>query len=395
MDWPLRFGIFLAPFHEPHRNPTLALERDLDLMEHLDSLGFDEAWIGEHHSAGYEIIASPEVFIAAAAQRTKHLRLGTGVSSLPYHQPLMLADRMVLLDHLTRGRVMFGVGPGALPSDAFMMGIEVARQREMMEESFEAILELLDGEKPVNRTTDWFTLRDARLQLRPYSDPCFEIAVAAQVSPSGPRLAGRFGKSLLSIGATSQGGFDILGAHWSVMEERAAEFGTVVDRRKWRLVGPMHIADTKEQAYEDVKFGLPQWVDYFQRVAALPLGPDTTDIAEMADAMNASGFAVIGTVDDAIAQIQRLIDQSGGFGTFLNMAQEWADRPATWRSYELLSRYVFPEFQGSAAPTTASRDWAAENRPEFISAATTAIMTAVQSHHQEKAAKAEQAAKPD
>jgi limonene 1,2-monooxygenase len=387
MDWPLKFGIFLAPFHPVGQNPTLALERDLDLVEHLDSLGFDEAWFGEHHSAGYEIIASPEVFIAAAAQRTRHLRLGTGVSSLPYHQPLMLADRMVLLDHLTRGRVMFGVGPGALPSDAFMMGIDVARQRDMMEESFEAILELLAGEKPVNRQTDWFTLKDARLQLRPYSDPCFEIAVAAQVSPSGPRLAGRFGHSLLSIGATNQGGFDVLGAHWNVMEERAAEFGTTVDRKRWRLVGPVHIADTKEQAYEDVKFGLPQWVDYFQRVAALPLGPDTTDVEEMADAMNASGFAVIGTVEDAIAQIQRLVDQSGGFGTFLNMAHEWAPREATWHSYELLSRYVFPRFQNSAASTEASRDWAAENRPEFIQAATTAVMTAVQSHHQEKADK--------
>lgn len=387
MDWPLRFGVFLAPFHPVGQNPTLALERDLDLLCHIDSLGFDEAWIGEHHSAGYEIIASPEVFIAAASQRTKHLRLGTGVSSLPYHQPLMLADRMVLLDHLTRGRVMFGVGPGALPSDAFMMGIEVARQRDMMEEAFEAILDLLAGEKPVNRSTDWFTLRDARLQMRPYSDPCFEIAVAAQVSPSGPRLAGRFGASLLSIGATSAGGFDILGSHWQVMDERAAEFGTSVDRRKWRLVGPMHIADTREQAYEDVTFGLPQWVDYFQRVAALPLGPDTTDVAEMADAMNASGFAVIGTVDDAAAQIQRLIDQSGGFGTFLNMAHEWAPREATLHSYELLARYVFPQFQHSAISTEASRDWAAENRPEFINAATAAIMTAVQSHHAEKAAK--------
>ncbi len=388
MDWPLKFGIFLAPFHPVGQNPTLALERDLDLVTYLDSLGFDEAWFGEHHSAGYEIIASPEVFIAAVAQRTKHLRLGTGVSSLPYHQPLMLADRMVLLDHLTRGRVMFGVGPGALPSDAFMMGIEVARQRDMMEEAFEAILELLAGEKPVNRQTDWFTLRDARLQLRPYSDPCFEIAVAAQVSPSGPRLAGKHGSSLLSIGATNQGGFDILGTHWTVMEERAAEFGTVVDRRKWRLVGPMHIADTKEQAYEDVKFGLPQWVDYFQRVAALPLGPDTTDVEEMANAMNASGFAVIGTVDDAKAQIQRLIDQSGGFGTFLNMAHEWAPTEATHHSYELLARYVFPEFQNSATSTASSRDWAAENRPEFINAATAAVMTAVQSHHQEKADKA-------
>src|SRR5579884_598794 len=186
MNWPLRFGIFMAPFHPVGQNPTLALERDMELIVRLDELGYDEAWVGEHHSAGYEIIASPEVFIAAVAQRTKNIRLGTGVSSLPYHHPLMLADRMVLLDHLTRGRVMLGVGPGALPSDAFMMGIDPMRQREMMEQSLEAILALLESAEPVNRQTDWFTLRDARLQLRPYTHPRFEVAVAAQVSPSGP-----------------------------------------------------------------------------------------------------------------------------------------------------------------------------------------------------------------
>jgi limonene 1,2-monooxygenase len=295
---------------------------------------------------------------------------------------------MVLLDHLTRGRVMFGVGPGALPSDAFMMGIDVARQRDMMEESFEVIYELLHSEEPVTRDAGWFKLKDARLQLRPYSDPCFEIAVAAQVSPSGPRLAGRFGTSLLSLGATNTGGFDVLGSHWQVMEERAAEFGTTVDRRKWRLVGPMHIAETKEQAYEDVAFGLPQWIDYFQRVAALPLGVETTDPAQMADALNATGFAVIGTPDDAAAQVQRLIDQSGGFGTFLSMAHEWADRAQTRRSYELMAQYVFPRFQGSALGTVASRDWAAANRPDFIGAATGAVISAMQSHAEEKAAKA-------
>jgi len=208
--------------------------------------------------------------------------------------------------------------------------------------------------------------------------------VAAQISPAGPRLAGKHGVSLLSLGATNQGGFDVLGSHWTVMEERSAEFGTTVDRRRWRLVGPIHIADTREQAYEDVRFGLPDWVDYFQRVAALPLGPDTTDVQEMADAMNASGFAVIGTVEDAKAQIRRLVDQSGGFGTFLAMAHEWADRDATWHSYELLARYVFPEFQGTAAAPKASRDWAAENRPDFIKAATAAVMDAIQSHHADK-----------
>jgi limonene 1,2-monooxygenase len=384
----LKFGIFLAPFHPVGQNPTLALERDLQLIEHLDQLGFDEAWFGEHHSAGYEIIASPEVFIAAAAQRTKHIKLGTGVSSLPYHHPFMLADRLVLLDHLTRGRLMIGVGPGALPSDAYMMGIDPAKQRDMMEESLEAILLLLNGEEPVTMETEWFTLVGARLQMRPYQRPFPEVAVAAQISPAGPRAAGKFGCSLLSIGATSAGGFDVLGAHWDVMEERAEEFGTTVDRSKWRLVGPMHIADTKEQAIKDVEFGLEEWVDYFQRVAALPLAPDTTNFESLVDALNASGFAVIGTVEDAIAQVARLRAQSKGFGTFLLMGHEWADTEATRHSYELIARYVAPQFQGSASTLTASRDWAAENRPEFIGAAGNAVMSAIQKHHEEKAAKA-------
>jgi limonene 1,2-monooxygenase len=387
-DWPLKFGIFLAPFHPVGQNPTLALERDLDLVVHLDDLGFDEAWIGEHHSAGYEIIASPEVFIAVAAERTKHLRLGTGVSSLPYHHPLMLADRMVLLDHLTRGRVMFGVGPGALPSDAFMMGIPVAEQRDRMEEALEAILLLLRDEEPVTIKTDWFTLDNARLNLRPYTHPHFEVAVASQVSPTGARAAGRFGASLLSLGATNTAGFDMLAYNWNIAEERAEQFGTTVERKNWRLVGPMHIAETREQAFKDVEFGLAEWVDYFQRVAALPIAPDTTSTEEMAEAVSNSGFAVIGSPDDAIAQIERLIEQSnGGFGTFLNMAHDWADTAQTRKSYELMARYVFPHFQGTAVSTTRSRDWAAENRPTFIGEVGAAIMTAIGKHNQEQEAR--------
>ncbi|MEY2403787.1 MAG: limonene 1,2-monooxygenase, partial [Acidimicrobiaceae bacterium] len=378
----------LAPFHPVGQNPTLALERDLDLVVHLDNLGFDEAWIGEHHSAGYEIIASPEVFIAVAAERTKHLRLGTGVSSLPYHHPLMLADRMVLLDHLTRGRVMFGVGPGALPSDAFMMGIPVAEQRDRMEEALEAILLLLRDEEPVTIKTDWFTLDNARLNLRPYTHPHFEVAVASQVSPTGARAAGRFGASLLSLGATNTAGFDMLAYNWNIAEERAEQFGTTVERKNWRLVGPMHIAETREQAFKDVEFGLAEWVDYFQRVAALPIAPDTTSTEEMAEAVSNSGFAVIGSPDDAIAQIERLIEQSnGGFGTFLNMAHDWADTAQTRKSYELMARYVFPHFQGTAVSTTRSRDWAAENRPTFIGEVGAAIMTAIGKHNQEQEAR--------
>src|SRR3954462_15091022 len=161
----MKFGVFLAPFHPLGENPTLGLERDFELLEKLDSLGYDEAWIGEHHSGGWETIASPEVFIAMAAARTKHIRLGTGVVSLPYHHPLMVADRLVLLDHLTRGRILFGVGAGVLPSDAAMVGTDESQKRRRMQQSLDAIVRLFTTDEPISVTTDWFTLRDAVLQL--------------------------------------------------------------------------------------------------------------------------------------------------------------------------------------------------------------------------------------
>jgi limonene 1,2-monooxygenase len=379
----MRFGIFLAPFHPVTQDPNLALHRDLELIQWLDQLGFDEAWIGEHHSVGYEIIASPEVFIATAAERTRHIRLGTGVSSLPYHHPFILADRMVLLDHLTRGRTMFGVGPGALPSDAFMMGIDPVDQRRRMEESLEVILPLLRGET-VSSETDWFTLKDARLQVLPYTQPCFEIGVAAMISPSGPRLAGKHGLSLLSIGATQTEGFNVMSNTWSIMEERAAEFGTTVDRENWRLVGPMHIAATREQARKDVEFGIKEWIDYFVRVAALPIVPPGIDTDNAIDMLIEAGFAVIGTPDDAIAQIERLEKQAGGFGCYLFMAHDWADREATRKNYELFARYVFPHFNSTNAAPRASRDWVAENRPEQLGRVGEAIMKSIGDHAAEK-----------
>jgi len=149
----LRHGIFLPPFHPMEENPTACLDRDLELMVWLDRLGFHEAWIGEHHSAGFEIISSPEIFIAIAAERTKFIRLGTGVVSLPYHNPLMVADRIVQLDHHTRGRVMFGAGPGLLASDALMLGIDPMTQRDRMAEGIDVILRLFRDETVTERPT--------------------------------------------------------------------------------------------------------------------------------------------------------------------------------------------------------------------------------------------------
>ncbi|MEV6244008.1 LLM class flavin-dependent oxidoreductase [Lentzea sp. NPDC051838] len=359
----LRFGYFIAPMHRPGINPTVALHRDLDFVEHLDRLGYDEVWIGEHHSAGSEIIASPEVFIAAAASRAPRITFGTGVVSLSYHNPLWAADRIVLLDHLTRGRIMFGVGPGSLPTDSMMIGLTPTDTRELLEENLDIVVRLLAGES-VTATTATHRLVDARLQLRPYNQNGIPISVAAVASPTGPRLAGRHGLGLLSVGATlTAEGFDALAHHWNVMEERAAAHGTTVDRDRWGLVGLFHIAETEKQARAEVEHGLVEWSRYFAKVAAFPQLPvETGSVEEVIDFVNNSGMGVIGTPEQARAQVQRLWNQSNGFGSMLLMAHDWATPEATTRSAQLVAEEVFPHFQGQAQPTLDAAERAAAAR---------------------------------
>src|SRR5213075_2269529 len=318
-DRYVKTGVFLAPFHPVHENPLLALERDMDLLVHLDRLNYHEAWIGEHHSAGYEIIACPEMFIAAAAERTRHIRLGTGVVSLPYHNPFTLAGRMQQLDYQTRGRAMFGVGPGSLVYDAEKMGMAAADQRRKLDESLDVLVELMAG----NMVT-------------------MEMAVASARSPTGALQAGKHGIGMVSLGGTSDDALKAHAANWGVYEEAARENGKVADRRKWRIVTFAHVAETREQARADVKFGLKEFNRYFSEVATFPIIPPGID-ADPADYLTTSGLACIGTPEDCIRHFERLWKGSnGGLGGILLLAHNWADWPATMRSYELMARYVHP-----------------------------------------------------
>ena len=358
----MKFGVFMAPFHRVGENPTLALERDLELLQWLDTLGFDEAYIGEPHSAGWETIASPELFMATAAERTRHIRLGTGVTSLPYHHPFMVANRMVQLDHLTRGRVILGCGPGALASDALMLGIKPERQRAMMEESLDAIVRLMSDTEPYSFKTDWFEMNEAVLQLRPYQDPIVPVAVASVESPAGVTLAGKHGASVLSLSVprdtirkTS------LAELWSIAEETAAEHGKTMHRKDWGVVMGVHLADSKEQAFKDIKEGAGNVVtEYFGRT----LGNEVPDVPrdQIVDYMVDHNQWIVGTPDDCIAGIQRLQELTGGFGKFMMRVEDWAPRDKIHRSYELLARYVMPYFQGSLQGIQTSNEWASERR---------------------------------
>ena len=378
----LGFGIFLAPFHTVDEDPTAALDRDLALVEHLDRLGYNEAWIGEHHSGGYEIIAAPDIFIAAAAERTKHIRLGTGVTSLPYHHPFTSAGRMVQLDHMTKGRAMFGVGPGALVGDAFRMGIDPAEQRRMMNEALDAIVPLLDGEQ-VSIKTDWFELREAQMQLPCYSDPRMEMAVACARSPAGALAAGKHGLGMLSIGGTSD---EALVAHtnnWRLCEETAKAAGHSVSREKWRVVTLAHVARSRAQAKKNVEHGLDKWAQYFREIATFPIVPPEIDDAY--GFLTDNGMAVIGDPDDAIRHIEKLLKGSGGFGVFLELAHNWADFDATLEHFELMARYVVPHFQKKNDLRRTSYDYSHRNREVFVGAGAAAVQSEIERQAQKEA----------
>ncbi len=363
----VRFGAFLAPHHPIGEHPMLQFQRDLDLAEQLDRLGFDEYWCGEHHSTGWEVIASPEMFLAAAAQRTHRIRLGTGVVSLPYHHPFNVAQRMVQLDHMSGGRAIFGSGPGALPSDAYTLGIDPMLQRDRQDEALAVIRRLFAGEERFSYESDWFTLKDARLQLLPLQEelPC---AVASMVSPSGMTLAGKHGIGVLSIGSTSTAGLAALSTQWSFAEEAADKAGNTVSRKDWRVVLSWHLAESRAEAEREAKNGLYRWHNEYTVGTLMRPGAEvfaSPDDAVRQTARADGAAAVIGTPDELVAKIRELQELTGGFGTVIGFIHDWANPEATARSWDLVARHVVPEVNGFLAGYRESQQHVIAHRDSF------------------------------
>ena len=366
----MRFGAFLAPHHPIGEHPTRQLQSDLELVAHMDQLGFDEFWCGEHHSTGWEVIASPELFLAAAAERTHRIRLGTGVVSLPYHHPFMVAQRMAQLDHQSRGRVIFGSGPGALPSDAHTLGVDPMVLRDRQDEAIGVIRQLFESNDRFTVESEWFTLRDAKLQLKPLQKH-MEFTVASLVSPSGMTLAGKHGIGVLSIGSTSQAGIQALPLQWSFAEEAAEKHGNTVDRSAWRLVLNWHIAETRDKAREQARDGLFRHNNEYT-VGTLAAGQGqifkTPDEAVDVMAFSDGSVSVIGTPDDLVAKIYEMQELSGGFGCVIGFVHDWANRANTLNSWDLVARYVIPEVNGLLHDYRESNQYVIENRETWMRA---------------------------
>ena len=369
----MRVGYFAMPLHPPGSDPGQTMEDDLQQLVVLEGLGFEEAWIGEHFTAEWENIPCPDLFIAKALGLTRTIRLGTGVSCLPNHDPLMLAQRIAQLDQLARGRFLWGVGSGGFPGDFELFGFDpkTGEHREATRAILDLVLELWKDPKPgLYESKHWrFRVPEPQadialqLHLRPFQRPHPPIAVAG-VSASSETLvlAGERGYIPMSINFVPAG---VLRTHWEGVETGAKRAGRVADRRTWRIARDVYVADTDARARREAIGGTlgRDYRDYFLRLLPKLRGFDMLKVdpampdAEVTLEYLCDNIWIVGSPDTVARKLATLSADVGGFGTLLVIAHEWTPRRAWERSMRLLAEEVVPRLSraGSARSRAAGR----------------------------------------
>ncbi|MEC7489542.1 MAG: LLM class flavin-dependent oxidoreductase [Pseudomonadota bacterium] len=343
----MKFSFFMMPTHRPSENPTLAFHRDIDLIPYVESLGYDSFNIGEHHSGGWETMPSPEMALSMAAAKTGRIRLGTSVVNLPFHHPFHVAERMAFLDHLSYGRATLGIGPSSLVTDKKLFNIDSAPARRMMSESADIIVRLLEADEPISHNGEFWQFDGLWLQLKSYQQPRLPLALPTTGGAESLDLAARHDMELWTPCGLNRPGEGIFTEFWSNFEQACIRHGKVADRDKWHLVSNFYLADTREDAWADVREGVMRETGYFLSIGFKPLYESYKDqpVSEItAESAVERRDWLVGTPDDAIQWIEKKIAENGRFGGVMLTTHEWTSSEKLRRSLELFARYVIPHF---------------------------------------------------
>ncbi|MFM1814112.1 MAG: hypothetical protein RLZ98_807 [Pseudomonadota bacterium] len=348
----MKFSVFMMPCHHPSENPSLAFKRDIGLLEYADELGFDEAYIGEHHSGGWETMPAPEMALAMVAAKAKRIRLGTSVFSAPFHHPFHLAERMCFLDHLSEGRAILGLGPCSLVTDKMLFNMKNSDLYPMLHEAIDVIVRLLEADEPISHEGRFWQFRDMRLQLRSYQSPRLQLAMPSAATPANLDLIGRHGMIWLCPAGKNRREVGGLADRWRLVEEGAAKAGRTADRGNWRINTYMHLAEDRETAWREAAPGIMREAEYFSAIGLRGLYQQHP--GQTVEEFTPEGIVdrrdwVVGTPDDAVKWIEEKQDETGGFGGVMLSVHEWTGTAAIRRSMELFARYVMPHFRGHAA----------------------------------------------
>jgi alkanesulfonate monooxygenase SsuD/methylene tetrahydromethanopterin reductase-like flavin-dependent oxidoreductase (luciferase family) len=358
MGMTVKLALFMMPMHNMHRSYPVTLEEDIEAFKFADELGFDEGWCGEHYSSDIEQISSPLIFLAHIANLTRTMKLGTGVVSLPIYHPAQLAAHIALLDHLTKGRLILGIGTGGLGSDFELFGLEGADRQAMMLDSISIMQRIWASDPPYDlpgkfwniglSKTVWPDLGVGVLPKtlqRPH--PPLAVSVSSPNSNS-IRVAAR--NNLMPISANFVASW-VVKTHWETYTDEMAKLGREPDGQNWRVARSIHVAETDEEAEAFVKQpgGAYDWYyDYMFQVyarmdAAALLAPmPGMDAASITHVMVRDNFVIHGSPETVARKLLTFRKEVGPFGTLMMTAHDWTAKASMRKSMELLVTKVMP-----------------------------------------------------
>jgi alkanesulfonate monooxygenase SsuD/methylene tetrahydromethanopterin reductase-like flavin-dependent oxidoreductase (luciferase family) len=359
----VRSGIFIMPFHDPAKPAARCYDEDLELIIRAEELGFDEFWIGEHHTMRYENIVMPEIFVARALGETKTIRLGPAPVCVQQHHPAHVACRLAFLDHLSKGRLNLAFGASGVTSDHELYGTEPKNSAEMVDEAIEVILQLWSSDPPYHFDGKYWKIHlektvDAETGIgyipKPYQKPHPPIAIPgmSRNSPSMRSAAQRghqpFGHCLIPG--------NVLADLWLTYERAALEAGRQPDRADWKIARSIFLADTTKEARQRARTNsLGRCYEYIGRLLEKGLGKKLykRDLA-MSDADCNLDYLmteqiIAGDVDEVLRRLMALIDETGPFGTLVLMGYDWDDKASWLRSIELFSKELMPALNKAVA----------------------------------------------
>jgi alkanesulfonate monooxygenase SsuD/methylene tetrahydromethanopterin reductase-like flavin-dependent oxidoreductase (luciferase family) len=361
----MKLGLFTMPLHPPHRKHADTFDEDMEFMVLADQLGFEEAWIGEHTATTWENIPVPEMFIVQALERTKNMKLGTGVSCIPNHNPAHLAARIAQMDIMAKGRFLWGIGVGATPGDGILFEVDQSGpHRDVSRERVDVVLKIWadqgDGFSwSSNNPPAVFTLpkpepwRGIGWHIKPLTLPHPPIAVAGISRGSSTlRWAGERGWIPMSLHFLN---VPDLKSHWDAYSEAAESAGRTPDRREWRICRDIYIADTDEQARREVMESSMAYAykEYFfpllESVNGTNLWYDREDMTPQDVTLEylLNTRWVVGSPDTVARHLRDLYDAVGGYGGLLMLGYDWEgkDGPRWKKSMELLATEVMPQLK--------------------------------------------------
>ncbi len=354
----MKVGKFMMPLHPPEKDRTQTFEEDAECILLADELGFSEAWIGQHHTAGWEPIPSNDVFIANMLPQTENIRLGTGVTIITQHHPANIAVRLAYLDHLAKGRFNVGFGQGGVPTDWGLFDLPDPRAQGLMTlEAMDIVLKLWQEEAPFEFKGEYWNVKiDRKVPelglgqlLRPYQQPHPPIAMSiVKENSMAASTAGQRGFIPISINMAPP---HKVKRQWELYCGGAAEGGQPEpDRSIWRISRSIFVGESDEEAREHALNGpFIGSLLYLRGMLALAgmldlpkQNPEMPDEAVDADYL-IDNIAIVGSVDTVTRKLQDLYEVTGGFGTVLMIAHDWDDKARMRRSMELMAREVIPQ----------------------------------------------------